>query len=387
MRHYSVMKNQRPTKVFHLVTRMNVGGVAVLLDNLMSNIDRESFESILVSGVCEAPEGEFLDSRKVDYSVERISTFHKFNKISDDFMSVISVFRLMRKFKPDIVHTHTSKAGVFGRIISIVAVPQAKRVHTFHGHLLVGYFSPFKLTIVKAFEKTLGLSTDRFIAMGTQVRDDLVAVGIGNNSKFAVLFPGLAKPKIPEREQARKSLGLIHDKIYCAFVGRLTQVKRPDRVLEVASLVTQQNSDVEFLIVGDGDLAQEMKSKARASKLPITFLGWRQDIPAILGASDIALLTSDNEAVALTLIEATQAGIPVVTTPAGSVRDVAIDGENGFVTSFDSQDLAYAVLKLAGNPGLREEYGNAGKKRSDALFSIERMVTDHENLYKELLRK
>jgi len=293
----------------------------------------------------------------------------------------------MRDFKPDIVHTHTSKAGLFGRLISMIAAPKAKRVHTFHGHLLVGYFNPIKLGIVKTFEKSLGLITHKFIAMGTQVRDDLVSAGIGTTAKFAVLFPGLANPVFPNREQARINLELTDEKIYCTFIGRLTQIKRPDRVLEVAALVAQQNHGVQFLVVGDGDLAQEMKSKSQKDNLPITFLGWRQDIPAILKTSDIALLTSDNEAVALTLIEATQAGIPIVTTAAGSVRDVAIDGENGFVTDFDSQALADAVLKLANNAELRKEFGEAGRKRSDALFSIKRMVADHENLYQQLLRK
>ena len=381
------MASTQKIKVLHLVTRMNVGGVAVLLDNLMSNLDQNEFEVLLATGLCESPEGEYLDGRSIRYRLERIPSLHKSLKAGDDLKSLVALIKLLREFAPDIVHTHTSKAGLFGRSLSFLVAPQAKRIHTFHGHLLVGYFTPLKLGIVKFFEKSLGLITHKFIAMGTQVRDDLVAVGIGKTSKFEVLFPGLAKPIFPEREQARENLGLDKNKTYCTFVGRLTQIKRPDRVLEVASIVSRQNSNVEFLVVGDGDLAQEMKREAQSSKLPITFLGWRQDIPAILRASDIALLTSDNEAVALTLIEATQAGIPVVTTPAGSVRDVAIDGENGFVTSFESQDLADAVLKLAENPGIREEYGNAGRKRSDALFSIERMVTDHENLYKELLRK
>jgi glycosyltransferase involved in cell wall biosynthesis len=374
-------------KVLHLVTRMNVGGVAVLLDNLMSNIDQARFEAVLATGMCESPEGEYLDNRNVNYQVERIAPFHKSINISDDLKSVISIFTLMREFKPDIVHTHTSKAGLFGRLISVIAVPKAKRVHTFHGHLLVGYFSPIKLTIVKAFEKALGALTYRFIAMGTQVRDDLVKVGIGKASKFSVLFPGLTSPSFPERDLARENLKLDSKKVYCSFVGRLTAIKRPDRVLEVAALVAKQNANVEFLVIGDGDLAQEMKSNSQKAHLPITFLGWRQDIPAILNASDILLLTSDNEAVALTLIEATQAAIPVVTTSAGSVKDVAIDGENGFVTGFNSQELADAVLKLAENPSLRKEFGEAGRTRSETLFSIERMVGDHEKLYKEVLRK
>jgi glycosyltransferase involved in cell wall biosynthesis len=381
------MATAQKIKVLHLVTRMNVGGVAVLLDNLMSNINKDEFEVLLATGLCESPEGEYLENRNIGYRIERLPNFHKSINFADDFKSLIAIARLIRKFNPDVVHTHTSKAGLFGRLIAFFMAPSAKRIHTFHGHLLVGYFSPIKLAVVKAFEKSLGLLTHRFIAMGTQVRDDLAAVGIGKSSKFAVLFPGLAKPNFPDRDQARNNLKLDDKKIYCTFIGRLTQIKRPDRVLEVAELVAKQKSDVEFLVVGDGDLASDMKSKSEKSNLPITFLGWRQDIPAILKASDIALLTSDNEAVALTLIEATQAGIPVVTTSAGSVRDVAINGENGFVTGFNSQELANAVLKLAENPTLREEFGSSGKKRSDALFSIERMVTDHENLYKELLRK
>jgi len=374
-------------KVLHLVTRMNVGGVAVLLDNLMSCINKDEFEVLLGTGVCESPEGEYLDGRNINYRYERIASFHKSIKFFDDIKAVIEIVKLMRKFRPDIVHTHTSKAGLFGRVISFLVVPQSKRVHTFHGHLLVGYFNPIKLGIVKIFEKSLGLVTQKFIAMGTQVRDDLVSAGIGTTTKFSVLFPGLAKPDFPDRQVARGNLMLADDKIYCTFVGRLTQIKRPDRVLEVAALVAQQNPNVEFLVVGDGDLAMEMKSKSENENLPITFLGWRQDIPAILAASDVALLTSDNEAVALTLIEATQAGIPVVTTSAGSVGDVAIDGENGFVTGFSAQQLAEAILKLANNSSLRQAFGSSGKKRSEALFSIERMVTDHENLYKELLRK
>jgi glycosyltransferase involved in cell wall biosynthesis len=374
-------------KVLHLVTRMNVGGVAVLLDNLMANIDRNQFEALLVTGICESPEGEYLDNRNINYRFERLTSFHKSISVLDDLKSLLAIVRVMREFKPDIVHTHTSKAGLFGRLLATFIVPKAKKIHTFHGHLLVGYFNPLKLTIVKAVEKSLGLLTNKFIAMGTHVRDDLVGAGIGENSKFAILFPGLASPAFPDKGEARNNLKLDKNKIYCTFVGRLTQIKRPDRVLEVAEIVAKNNSNVEFLVVGDGDLASKMRKQSEVGKLPIHFLGWRQDIPAILKASDIALLTSDNEAVALTLIEATQAAIPVVTTAAGSVRDVAIDGENGFVTGFNSQELADAVLKLAQNPQIRESFGAAGRKRSDSLFSIKRMVGDHEELYKELLRK
>jgi glycosyltransferase involved in cell wall biosynthesis len=381
------MAESKKIKVLHLVTRMNVGGVAVLLDNLMSNIDHTKFEAILVTGSCESPEGDYLEGRNTSYKVVRLNRFHKSLNFADDLFSYFAIVRLLRTFKPDIIHTHTSKAGLFGRIAATLFLPRAKKVHTFHGHLLVGYFNPLKLAIVKGFEKSLATLTTSLVAMGTQVRDDLVKVGIAPMGKFRVFFPGLIEPTFPTRAGARKSLDLKDGTIYCVFVGRLTQIKRPDRVLDVARALARVRSDVEFLVVGEGDLAVEMKNSSIKDQLPIQFLGWRQDIPSILVASDLLLLTSDNEAVALTLIEATQAGIPVVTTNAGSVRDVAIDGENGFVTGFDSQELAEAVLKLAESAELRNKFGHAGKVRSNAKFSIERMVGDHENLYQDLLRK
>ena len=381
------MAETQKIKVLHLVTRMNVGGVAVLLDNLMSNIDQSKFEAILATGVCESPEGEYLEGRSADYKVIRLERFHKSLNVSDDLYSFIAIVKLLRTFRPDIIHTHTSKAGLFGRIAATLFLPKTKKVHTFHGHLLVGYFNPLKLAIVKGFEKNLALLTDSLVAMGTRVRDDLVKVGIAPKSKFRVFFPGLVAPKFPNKAEARQSLRLKDGVIYCAFVGRLTKIKRPDRVLEVAKEVASLRFNVEFLVVGEGDLALEMKNSSVRDGLPIQVLGWRQDVPAILAASDLLLLTSDNEAVALTLIEATQAGIPVVTTAAGSVRDVAVDGENGFVTNFDSQELASAVIKLADSPELREKFGQAGKERSQKVFSIEHMVSDHENLYQDLLRK
>lgn len=381
------MAETQKIKVLHLVTRMNVGGVAVLLDNLMSNIEQANFEAILVTGECESPEGDYLAGRQTSYKLFRLKRFHKSLQVADDLISFIAIVRLLRTFKPDIIHTHTSKAGLFGRIAATLFLPRAKKVHTFHGHLLVGYFNPLKLAIVKGFEKSLAIFTTSLVAMGTQVRDDLVKVGIAPMSKFRVFFPGLVVPSFPTRDNARNLLGLRDGVIYCVFVGRLTKIKRPDRVLDVAQAVAAVRSDIEFLVVGEGDLAAEMKLASLKDELPIQFLGWRQDIPTILAASDLLLLTSDNEAVALTLIEATQAGIPVVTTAAGSVRDVAIDGENGFVTGFESQALAQAILKLAESAELRNQFGHAGKVRSDALFSIERMVSDHQNLYQELLRK
>jgi glycosyltransferase involved in cell wall biosynthesis len=379
------MADDRRIRVLHLVTRMNVGGVAVLIDNLLDNIDSSKYEVLLVTGSCEAPEGDYLDSRNPKYRFIRLATFHKSLDIKDDVSSVVSLTKIIREFKPDIIHTHTSKAGLYGRVLARLFSPKSKIVHTFHGHLLVGYFNPIKLSIVKLIEKTLSQLSDSLVAMGTQVRDDLVSAKVAPKAKFSVFFPGLNFPEFPTRSAARESLNLDSNQLYCVFIGRLTQIKRPDRLLEVSKVVSQSNPQVKFLVVGDGDLANEMREKSKTQKLPVQFLGWRQDISTILAAADLLILTSDNEAVALTLIEASQAGIPVVTTPAGSVRDIAVDGLNGYVTEFTPESLASKVLVLAESADLRKQMGAAGKDRARELFSISHMVKSHELLYMELL--
>lgn len=374
-------------KVVHVVTRMNVGGVAVLIDNLMDNFDLTEVEPVLITGRCESPERDYLDSKSVGYGVIKLNSFHKSFALLDDIKAFLQIAAYIRKFKPDVIHTHTSKAGLFGRITGLLFYPRAKRVHTFHGHLLVGYFNPIALSIVKFIERSLGLITTKLVAMGTQVRDDLFAAGIAPQSKFRVFFPGLRKLQILDKHECQKTLNLKNEKVYCVFVGRLTQIKRPDRLLKVAEIVATQNTTVEFLVVGDGDLSQETKDCANREQLPMQFLGWREDIAAILTASDIAILVSDNEAVALTLIEASQAGLPIVTTPAGSVRDIAVDRLNALVANFSASDLANNVLTLASDPNLRKQLGDAGRVLANENFSIPRMVSSHVSLYKELLRK
>lgn len=381
------MAGEAKVRVLHLVTRMNVGGVAVLIDNLLENIDSSKFETLLVTGSCEAPEGDYLDGKNPRYRYVRLIRFHKSLNVIDDIASFFAILRIVRDFKPDIIHTHTSKAGLFGRFISRLVSPKTKVVHTFHGHLLVGYFNPLKLFVVKLFEKFFGMLSDSLVAMGTQVRDDLVAAGIAPKRKFSVFFPGLKIPDFPDRNTAISTLGVDQNSLHCTFIGRLTRIKRPDRLLEVARIVSQKNPNIKYLVVGDGDLAAEMKQTAKIQKLPIEFLGWRSDIPTVLSATDVLILTSDNEAVALTLIEASQAGIPVVTTPAGSVRDIAVDGENGYVTGFDAESIADGVVKLINNQDLRRKMGEAGRRRAQNLFSISHMVESHESLYQELLNR
>jgi glycosyltransferase involved in cell wall biosynthesis len=293
----------------------------------------------------------------------------------------VGLVATIRKFNPDVIHTHTAKAGVLGRLASIIAGRRATRIHTFHGHLLHGYFAGWKVKLVIAIEKFLAKKTDHLISIGNEVKNDLLAAGIGKFSQYSVFFPGLPQPKSASKDVLRKELELDPSGIYCTFVGRLTQIKRPDRLLDIASQMVQRGVPVNFLVAGEGELFDECKERARKESLSVTFLGWRKDIDNLFAASDIAILTSDNEGIPLTLIQAAQAGLPIVAPAVGSISDIVENEITGILTAPQAGAMASALSALVSDASLRNKLGAAGKARAHEYFSLERMLRDHTGIY------
>ena len=368
-----------------VIARMNVGGPAVLVADLMRNFDPGVVKAVLVTGFCDEDESDYLDEVARDVKAVRIPGLGRSISPFRDANAFLLLIREIRKFKPDVIHTHTAKAGVLGRIAGLVAAPNAKRVHTFHGHLLHGYFGKSKTKLVIQIEKFLALKTHRIIAIGNSVKKDLVDAGIGKDSKYEVIFPGLQPLKVSSKEVAKKSLGLESNNTYLVFVGRLTQIKRPDRLLEIAKYLNSNHPDTQILVAGAGELLDPIKSKSKTEGLPMTFLGWRNDIDSILSAADIAILCSDNEGIPLTLIQASQAGLPIVSTDVGSVSDIVIDGVTGYLTKVSSEGLIQGVSTLLENPELRHTFGEAGEQRARDFFSSYSMVEHHQRLYSQSL--
>ena len=368
-------------KVMQIIARMNVGGPAVIVAQLMRGLDQRKFEQILVTGYCDGDEADYLEEVATDIQATRIAGLGRSISLQDDLRAFLDLIRLIKRFDPDVIHTHTAKAGVLGRLASLLAGKGAVRVHTFHGHLLHGYFSKGKTQIVIEIEKAFAKGTKVLIAIGTKVRDDLLAAGIGNADQFRVFFPGLPVPKPLNKQILRSQMGLDSEKIYCAYVGRVAQIKRPDRLLDVAALLKERSSSIHLLVAGEGELFEQSKARAEQQSLPVTFLGWRNDIDEILAASDIAILTSDNEGIPLTLIQAAFAGLPIVATDVGSISDIVVDQSNGYLTQTTPHSLADALEKLERDAQLRELMGQAGKERATRYFSLERMLKDHADLY------
>jgi glycosyltransferase involved in cell wall biosynthesis len=374
-------------RVMRIIARMNVGGPAVQVSGLMRGFDTSVFEHELVTGYCAADEADYLEKVATDVQAIRIDGLGRSIKPRADLTALFAIIIEIRRFKPDVIHTHTAKAGVVGRIASILSGHKSVRIHTFHGHLLNGYFSSGKTKLVVLVERFLALFTDQLLAVGAKVKDDLLAVGVGNQDKFGVMPPGLQLAQVPSQSSARHELGLCADATYCAFIGRITQIKRPDRFMDVAAEIKSRGIDLHFIVAGAGELLQYCQDRAISEHLPVTFLGWREDIEVVLAAADFVLLTSDNEGTPLSLIQAGMVGIPVVATNVGSTNEIVVNGETGLLTDLSVSQLADAVVRVATDSVLRAKMGSAGQEYTMARYGLNRLVKDHQDLYLRLLKR
>ena len=374
-----------PIRVMRIIARMNVGGPAVQVSGLMRGFNSSEFDHRLYTGYCAADEADYLDTVATDVNAIRIAGFGQRVSLGGDIKAFIALVKEIRSFKPHVIHTHTAKAGFLGRIASVISLQPSIRVHTFHGHLLNGYFGPFKRSLIVLAEKMLALFTHELLAVGAKVRQDLLDVGVGNPEKFGVMPPGLAIGQLPPKKESQESFGISSSKLQCAFIGRVTQIKRPDRFLDVVSEVKRRGIEIEFFMAGDGELLDVCRERVAREDLSVKILGWQGDIERVLAAADIVVLTSDNEGTPLSLIQAGMAGLPVVTTNVGSVSEIVLDGKTGIITGLDVQEIADALKKLANSSTLRMQLSSVAQEFTLANFGVERLVNDHEALYKRLL--
>jgi glycosyltransferase involved in cell wall biosynthesis len=373
-----------PIRVMRIIARMNVGGPAVQVSGLMRGFNGTAFDHRLYTGFCATDEADYLDSVAKDVEATRIEGLGRRVSLCGDIRAFLSLVIEIREFKPHIIHTHTAKAGFLGRLASLVSLHQSVRVHTFHGHLLNGYFGSFKRMLVVLAEKSLAFITQQLLAVGDKVRQDLLEAGIGSKEKFGLMPPGLAIGNLPSKNDALVFFGLNNERLQCAFIGRITQIKRPDRFLDVVSEIKKRQVNLDFFIAGDGELLETCRERIVAEELPVEVLGWQSDIVKVLSAADIVVLTSDNEGTPLSLIQAGMAGLPVVSTNVGSVPEVVLDNATGLITSLDIQEIADALEKLVTDKNLRERLGHAAQEFTLANFGVQRLVHDHEELYKTL---
>lgn len=374
-----------PIRVLRLIARMNVGGPAIQITGLMRNLPTEEFEQRLITGFCDKNEVDYLEVNEIELPCMKIEGFGRSINLVSDLKVLFAIRKQIRAFNPHIIHTHTAKAGFLGRIAAILSFRRQLRVHTYHGHLLHGYFGDFKTKLVILTERFLASFTDNLVAVGRQVRDDLLAAKVGKFNQYGIIGPGIEIGDLPERISSLKSFDLPEDKFIVTWIGRAVPVKSPLRIIEVAKECTLRRLRVQFVIVGEGPQLSDLKSLAKEKELPIAFLGWQSDIEQILSFSDLVLLTSENEGTPVALIQAQMAGVPVLTTDVGSASEVLKNNQSGFCLEYSVRDFADKIELLATDIGMKSSFGAIGKAYALDNFSVNRLVSDHAGLYRELI--
>jgi glycosyltransferase involved in cell wall biosynthesis len=370
-------------RVMRVIARMNVGGPALQASVLMRGLDPEVFDQRLYTGSVAPGEADYLELRAPDVTPHRVATLGRAVRPADDARAVAALVAEMRRFRPHIVHTHTAKAGLLGRTAAVLARVPA-RVHTYHGHLLYGYFSPAKTKMVVRTERLSARFCDRLVAVGTQVRDELLTAGVGRPDQYAVVPPGTALGPLPDRAAARLALGVPGDGPVVAFVGRLTGVKRPDRLVAVVRELRRLVPGVRFVICGGGDATGEVTAAVRELGPVLRMVGWRPDVETVYAAADLALLTSDNEGMPVSLIEAGLAGRPVVATRVGSVAEVVHDGVTGLLSPCEAGELARRAATLLLDEPRCREMGRRARAWATQRFGADRLVADITGIYESI---
>jgi glycosyltransferase involved in cell wall biosynthesis len=372
-----------PIRVLQVIDRLNVGGPALLVTEVSRGLDPARFDQRLLVGAVGPEEGDYAALRAPDLNAEPVVGLGREPHAGRDVRALYEISRVVRQFRPHIVHTHKAKAGVLGRAAAWThRVPAT--VHTFHGHLLTGYFSPAKTRVLVNVERTFALRTTRLVAVGAQVRDELLEARVGRRAQYVVVPPGTGFPAVPSRDDARRRLSLPLDVPVVTFVGRLTGVKRPERFVDAAIRLAAARPTTQFLVAGEGELLESLRQRARPLRDRMRFLGWCADVEQVYAASDVVMLTSDNEGMPVSLIEAAAVGIPAVTTRVGSAPEVVLDGVTGLVTAPDTQDLADAAGRLLDDDQLRRRLGDAARIRASEQFGSARMVDDIARVYEQV---
>jgi glycosyltransferase involved in cell wall biosynthesis len=381
-----------PVRVLRIIARMNVGGPAIHAALLTNRLDPARYDSLLATGALAAGEASYLDlfGQRVDALVEIPDLGREIHPWRD-LNAYRALAEQIRRFKPDIVHTHTAKAGLLGRLAARRAgVPVV--IHTFHGHVLQGYFSKPKEELFVRAERHLARSSSALIAVSTTVRDELLARGIGRPEQFHVIPLGFDLSSFlsvgAETGSLQAELGIPPGAPIVAIVARLVPIKAHDVFLEVFQKVLSKFPDAVAVIAGDGERRRELEALARAKNIfsSTRFLGWRRDLTRVYSDSRVVVLTSRNEGSPVTLIEAMACARPVVATRAGGVAELV--GDAGILCNIDDADaLSRGVIQVLSDPRLAADLGARGRARVARTFDQNRLVEDIDALYQRCLAR
>jgi len=380
-------------RVVRVIARLIVGGPTIHVKGLHAGLDSNRFAQSLVTGLENCGEGSML-TEVLASGVKPIIVPDIVAEASlkpRDIIALVKLYRLIRRQRPHIVHTHTAKAGFLGRLAARLAgVPVV--IHTYHGHILHGYYGPLTTAILRIMERILARITDCIIAVSEQVKTELVAYGVAPSGKIRVIPLGFDLDPFLDCAvyggEFRRELNLGDEVPLVGIVGRIAPIKNHRLFLQAAALVSVKEPATRFVIVGDGILRSEVERQACALGIVdrVLFTGWRRDLPRVYADLDVLALCSDNEGTPVSAIEAMAAGCPVVATRVGGLPDLITNGESGYlVPPADVEGLAAAILRVLHDPDTTDRMCRAARLSVQRRFTMKRLITDMEQLYCELV--
>lgn len=375
---------------------MNIGGPAHHVSMLSGRLDPNRFRTRLVHGRIAAGEGsfEYLAERE-GCTVEVVAGLGPEIRPLSDLRALVGLIGVIHRFRPHIVHTHTAKAGFLGRLAAVLGPgPRPIIVHTYHGHVLEGYFGRRTTAIYRFLERRLATVSDCLIGVSRATVDDLVRLGVAGRDRFRMIPIGLdlerfRQPDLEAAAALRRECGAGDEEVLAAYVGRLVAIKRVDLVLRAVAEARGQAAPLRLVVAGDGERRGELERLAAELGLreAVTFLGYVPDSSRVAAGTDIAILASDNEGTPVALIEAAAAGRPAVATAVGGVPEVVVPGAGLLAPRGDHAALADALVRSARDAPLRARMAARAREHVLRQFSIERLVSDIEDLYEELLAR
>lgn len=381
---------QRPIRIMNLIARLNVGGPAVAVTHLTEQLTAPDYESMLVCGTIEPGEGDMTY-----YALERgvtpvvIPELGRTLSMTRDIRTLWKIYKLIKEVKPDVVHTHAAKAGFVGRVAAWLAgVPVI--VHTFHGHVFRGYFSPAKTQFFITLERITARMSDTVITLSDGLRRELAEeYHITRKGRITVLPLGLDLTyltKMPRKTgDFRKLYNIPADAPLVGIVGRITPIKNHPLFLEAALKIREKLPNAHFVIVGDGETRAMIEALVDQLGLRncMTFTGWQKDVGHVYSDLDVMVISSVNEGTPVTVIEALAAGCPVVATAVGGLPDLLDHGKLGKLVDQNASSLATAIVDTLANP----PDGREAQSLMVDRYGIERLVKDLDGLYRGILAK
>ena len=384
---------RRGTRILRIFSRLNVGGPSIHVILLTAGLRDRGYETRLVVGQESPREGNLFDlAARKGVACVAMPGLGREVRPWRDLRALFGLYRMMRSYRPHIVHTHTAKAGMLGRIAARAAgVPVI--VHTFHGHVLRGYFGPLTTSFYRVVERRLGASSDVLVAVSDAVKRDLVALGVAPDSKIRVIPLGLDLEPLAlalPRGSLRGEAGVAAGAPLVGIVGRLAPIKDVGTFLRAAALGRAAIPAARFAVVGDGEERARLEAERARLGLDgcVFFHGWRRDMAAVYGDLDVVVNCSRNEGTPVALIEALAAARPVVATRVGGTPDLLGDGRRGLlVPPGDAAALAAGVIDALGGSDAVRGRAREGQAYVLAHHSSRRLIDDVDALYRELLSR